>query len=504
MTKKSDPSSRKQLFHELAQRRTKQSNSNEDSTIGSFPCGRTDGNCGDLPSSSKQNSQKETSIGRSRRLGLDQNYILARNNPESKPGGKDLSRAISPLSITSQNQLNCGKISQEKKEAIPWELSTHQRVLRELLETNLLQKEHQESFRCHLPNMLQKEICCLKQSLKPLPQSELFTAVMERNWPRALLCVRFNPDMCRYQSSRGFYPLHGACYIGSCPSNVFFNILEAYPEAVSLRNSYPDGNTPLHTLATNCQGTSSKMKVLLRDANARLRDHSGNTVLHLACQFNAMIDVLQDLITKDVSLLDIQNYNGETPLGLLWRCFLLNIPGHLAVSRILRGKKYEPPPHFKRFWEKVKLLVLKGRTEQDGHLLGHFMLQYRVSPKMLHLAIKLDRFLVLHPDGDGDYLIHKMLLQKITFDRSVLKDICSSKALEARNHSGETVLSLALKMKMLDYVEFLIEVAPELLVYRDIETKLYPFQLASALGCPTETIFPLLTSRPEVMKYCDR
>mmetsp|Transcript_33663 Transcript_33663/g.37216 ORF Transcript_33663/g.37216 Transcript_33663/m.37216 type:complete len:393 (-) Transcript_33663:89-1267(-) len=385
---------------------------------------------------------------------------------------------------------------------------SYKNVLQELLENTSSKKMEGKSLPCRFPTMLKEEICSNTQTskLKSLPQSELFTAVTERNWQRALLCVRSNPDMCRYQSKHGYYPLHAACYIGSCPYEVSFNILEAFPEAVNLRNCYPVGDTPLHTLAKNCQGTSSKskMKALLHYANVRLRDQNGNTVLHLACQFNARIAVLQDLISKDLPLLDIQNNDGETPMEYLWRFYLKCIPGHLAVACILSKKTHEPPEHLRKFWEKVKLFILRERYGHDDSLLGHLILQYNLPQKMLQVSVKMDPSLAFHHDNDGNYLIHKMLLQKLSFDQSVLETVYNRKAFIAQNFSGDTVLSLALKMKMFDYIEFLIEVAPELLVSRDITTKLYPFQLASTSGCPTKIVFRLLILRPEVMNYCDR
>jgi len=335
-------------------------------------------------------------------------------------------------------------------------------------------------------------------------ESSLHDAIISRNWSKAISYARSNPEMCRYQTPRGYYPLHCACVMGSCPFEVVLALVEAYPEAVNLRNSYPIGDTPLHTQARNCQKTSSKMKILLENANLRLRDRFGNTVLHVACGTNSIIDVLRELITKDSLTVDMKNNNGETSLETLWNSFLQSIPGHLSVARILSKKTHETTESLKRFWDKVKLLVLRERVEDDECLLGQYMLRRKVPLKMLHLAIMLDSRLTSHPNKEGNYFLHLMILQGIPFESSIFKMATDRIALEARNVDGETALSLCLRENMVAYLDPITRQAPELLVLRDKKTSLYPFQLAAAVDCSLDVIFRLLVVRPEVASYRDK
>lgn len=334
----------------------------------------------------------------------------------------------------------------------------------------------------------------------PTTNPTLYNALMEHDWDRALLCLRTNPELARYHHPRGgWYPLHLVCSRGSSPLPIVQALVEAYPLAVNLRTPFKFRDTPLHIQSRNSQGSSSKIKALLPYADLRLVNLLGHTALHTACGTNAIIDVLQYLIANDETLLNVRDIHGQTPLDALWASFLQSIPGHLTVGRILRGDTHSISESFRRFWDKVQLLVLRGNAEHTE--LGHAMLQLAVPAKMLQVALQLDPQLASQPDGKGNNLLHKMILCRLPFHQDLFELASNEETLQSCNKQGETILSLAIKHEMMEYIAATTNVAPLLLAKQDSQTRLYPFQLAAANDCSATLIYSLLIEQPEVIQY---
>jgi ankyrin repeat protein len=129
------------------------------------------------------------------------------------------------------------------------------------------------------------------------------------------------------------------------------------------------------------------------------------------------------------------------------------------------------------------------------------MIQLNVPPKMLLLGLRLDPQLACLCDSDGNYLIHTMLLCRFQFHQEIFDLVSTAERLLACNKQGDTILSLAIKNQMIEYIAPSIRIAPMLLIQQDNETQLYPFQLAAAHDCSLTLIFSLLIQQPESVQY---
>lgn len=333
----------------------------------------------------------------------------------------------------------------------------------------------------------------------PTTDPILYDSLMSQDWDKAIYLIKMNPSLASYQHRGGLTPLHLACLRGSSPLCVIQHLVEAYPHAVNIRTIHKLQDTPLHMQSRNCQRTSSKIKALLPYADTTIVNRLGHTALHTACGTNASIDVLEAFIAKDESLLNVVDVNGQTPLTSLWEGFLGSVPGHLRVHRILRGDTDGIGGTMQRLWDKVQLLVLRQRIHP--HELGHAMIQLNVPSKMVLLGLRLDPHLACRCDSDGNCLIHTMLLCRFPFHQEIVDLVATSERLVTCNTQGDTILSLAIKNQMVEYIPPSIHVAPTLLTLQDNDTGLYPFQLAAAYDCSLTLIFSLLIQQPEPIQY---
>jgi hypothetical protein len=296
-----------------------------------------------------------------------------------------------------------------------------------------------------------------------------------------------------------------ACSRGSTPQDVIQALVEAYPAAVTFPTNSKLCDSPLHMQSRNSQRTSSKVKSMLPYANVRLTNRLGHTALHTACGSIAMIEVLEALIDQDPSLLQMSDVYGQTPLIALWESFLQSIPGHLAVARILKddsGDVQVLSKSFSRFWEKVKLLVVRGSGYSLDSLLGHGMLEVGAPTKMLQMAMKLHPELAVQSDDQGNHFLHKMISCRRPFEKNLFHIAASSVGdLPIRNSNGDTVLTLAIRNEMVEYLAPILNIAPELILEADQQTGLYPFQLAATEELSAEVIYSLLVKQPEIIQY---
>ena len=339
----------------------------------------------------------------------------------------------------------------------------------------------------------------------------LYIALYQQDWDKVLYFLQYCPSLAKYQHpKRGLYPLHLACLRGCTPLNILVSLVDAYPAAVNLKTLDRFRDTPLHIVSRNSQRTSSKVKALLPHADSNIVNAMGHTALHTACGTNAVIDVLYALIDKDENLLDIKDTNGQTPVIALWESFMQSIPGHLTVNQILQGGTDCSTKSFCRFWEKVQLLVLRRQCQQSrSHdALGHAIVESTSQiPKMLHVALILDPQVALNI-RHGNTLFHSLLQHHFPFHPQIFELMASQAAsrrrdiIVSRNAQGKTILGLAIEENMVTYIPSILAAAPDLLGMRDVQSRLYPFQLAAACHeCSTTLIYQLLREGPEVIQY---
>lgn len=365
------------------------------------------------------------------------------------------------------------------------------------------------SQRCSsLERMLQKQqekYGNIDGSPQSITDPALYDQISQQAWSKCLLLLRSNPELARYQHHRGgLLPLHRACSRGSTPHSIIEALVEAYPPAVNFQTPSNLCDTPLHMQSRNSQRTCSKIKTMLLFANAEITNRLGHTALHTACGSIAMIEVLQALIDQDESLLEVKDIYGQTPLIALWESFLQSIPGHLTVARILKDGDDAPlTQSFLRFWDKVRLLVLRSCTDYPSDLLGHAMLQVGAPTKMIQVAMKMDSELATRIDEDGNTLLHKMIQCRRAFEKNLFRSAASARlSLMRRNRNGDTILTLAIQgTGMVDYIPIISHACPELISEQDLQTQLYPFQQAAAENCSLDVIYSLLLEQPQVIQY---
>lgn len=392
----------------------------------------------------------------------------------------------------------------------------------------------------------------------------LYDHILKRNWSLALDRCQTHPRDAKHVNERtGSTPLSVACSMGSVPDELVHDIVSAYPKAVIMQDYYNE-NTPLHWQANNCQKSLYKISLLVhtfqqqRNKNLQtqngktpvnfqqkldktLRNKYGKTPLHIACSCNAILPVFHILVTAYPGLLKIRDYNGRTPLTILWNSYISTIPGHLAIASFLQNENsdnyQDTNNHFDRFYEKVRYLMadthidteIDHRFGNDNHkhmhtdsqqlfhdssnreqkYLGHAILFKNSGPfDLFKLAVKREPILARVADSNGNNLLHILVMRrpfwKKDFDAiSFLLDAFPGAATKY-NHFGLTPLYLAIESN-LSWTEGLKELmyaAPSVLERRDPRTNLFPFMLAASMNkkISLDSTFELLCANPDIVK----
>ena len=147
--------------------------------------------------------------------------------------------------------------------------------------------------------------------------SSLYDLVIDMNWNRVVECCQAHPETAQFQEGDSFEtPLHAAVQMRP-PVRVISELIEAYPEALTV----PSRN--------------------------------GDFPLHIACRYNASIEVLKELVADERADTARQETKwGSTSIVALWR-----IHGTLQVR---------DSSHY--FWEKMRVLLEAVARSRDTEI----------------------------------------------------------------------------------------------------------------------------------------
>jgi hypothetical protein len=156
--------------------------------------------------------------------------------------------------------------------------------------------------------------------------TDLYKAITESNWDRAIQAVKRRPDEARtwvvrkYEDNPAnnmwrFLPIHSAC-ARQPPPNLISALLNAYPEGA--RSVDDQGMYALH-YATGNQATREVIRLLLMtypDA-AKMKDPRGMLPIHyIACWGPSSISVVDMILVANRHVGESQDEDGNTPLDL--------------------------------------------------------------------------------------------------------------------------------------------------------------------------------------------
>jgi hypothetical protein len=156
--------------------------------------------------------------------------------------------------------------------------------------------------------------------------TDLYKAITESNWDRAIQAVKKRPDEARTWVVRKhednpaknmwrFLPIHSAC-ARKPPPNLISALLNAYPEGA--RSIDDQGMYALH-YATGNQATREVIRLLLMtypDA-AKMKDPRGMLPIHyIACWGPSSISVVDMILVANRYVGESQDEDGNTPLDL--------------------------------------------------------------------------------------------------------------------------------------------------------------------------------------------
>lgn len=359
------------------------------------------------------------------------------------------------------------------------------------------------------------------------PDARFDWCVMNQEWSAAGNILQVNPSLCRKKPNDGETLLHWLCSLGGTPASILGLVASLYPEAIAL----PDrslGDTCLHIAARNSQFSAAKLEVLLVHCDSTadtllIRNYMGGTVLHSAANHNAVLEALQLLVQSNPALLKVNTHDGINAMAALWLAYVQTIPGHMTVVRILNGDTVESES-FRRFWSKVEYLAARyffsltacpedeKKTDyiiRKGYVL-HALLRWNAPINLLKVCLNCRPESALVMDAAGNFPLH-ILIENRPYrlkERDAIE--CCIKSMPhgsagVPNQSGCVPLHIAIRNKIpiANGVDLLLDAAPSMVRCRDIDTSLYPFQLAATQGnnaSVLNTVFFLLTRQPDLVK----
>ena len=374
--------------------------------------------------------------------------------------------------------------------------------------------------------------------------TQIDTLIEEQHWDEVRSHFEAHPDEAArmVNPSLGWTKLHWLCSMGSTPSSLIDLVASLHPMAITMAdNRY--GDTPLHLACRNAQVTPKKTRYLLHHLQEHqrqkmelsqsdgendganptekadgalqgvlIRNRFGGTALHSACNHNALLEVIVDLVQVNPRLPSVTTFDGIPPVSALYTAYIQTIPGYMAVARRLKGEESAGSGHFARFWEKVVFLSTADRLTEKvpdpSRLVLHGLLHSsNLLVNFYKLALKHDPGLASVPDGNGDCALHLLLLRR-PFRLKEREAIAAT--LEAaeqpayvRNHAGDFPLLAAIRNKIpwQKGLDLLAQVAPSTVQLRDVQTNLFPFQLAASVGgkVALDNTFELLSIQPDLL-----
>ena len=191
-----------------------------------------------------------------------------------------------------------------------------------------------------------------------------------------------------------------------------------------------DGDTPLHLLAArhNIQGHSPEILGLIECDNPNVKDASGNTALHVACQ-HAFSNLARHLLNIRSCNPNACNDRGELPL-------------HIAVAKLPELVKLLANQ------ESVKMSTIEGNTPLHiACLVSH----QKSSEIIQHLlSLNSDPDIV---NSDGNTPLHNAVKNSL----NVVKLVATPQNVDVQNCGGDTPLHIACKQQLWDIVKYLAD-----------------------------------------------
>lgn len=355
----------------------------------------------------------------------------------------------------------------------------------------------------------------------------------------ALQFCRLHPEAIQgIDPTTGATVLHLLCRKPPVPMELLREVLNLYPEAVRVQERLYLA-TPLHILVWTSQRTSGKVELLLKymkPEDLELRNRFGGTPLHSACGSQASLQVIQQIVRKNPSIVSAKTFEySHTALTALWQSHLQSIQGHMQIARILRGNEVNEGRSFLGE-SKVSSYaafqqssgVIREKKETDSHRttvdadthtsmicssygsdhLLHGLLELRAPLNALIVAIKLYPEGVSVADAYGNFPLHSVISQRPfrAKDVEIIRELLEVKPAIAskKNYAGDTPIFIAIRERMAwdEGLGDLVNACPNILGSIDLHTGLYPFLLAASLSgkVAVNTTYQLLSQQPDLLK----
>ena len=391
---------------------------------------------------------------------------------------------------------------------------------------------------------------------------DLLTLVQSYDWDGSLLRVASHPEEASRVGVEGRTALHLACD-HDAPALVVQCILAANPLA-ALEVGTSNMN-PLHITCSSQHASVHVVRVLLEGSDkaqiTTMQDVDGDTCLHTACRCGAPIEVLDLLLRANPSVVNDRDFEGLTPLLRLWVRYFVTLGDDVINS--VTGPA-DLVGDLREAWEKTTLLFRAAYHGNLNNSLEEFRILFAAAGvDCPRFVVKLAT--ILHPEqlsqrnqagetplvvaskapiykehdlsdegyyiedlihGDLDDNVHSSLEQKTEPDAQhpsvveILLDANMSVA-QIKDTSGRLPLNIAIcsEKSWNQGVKKLMTAHPDALMVQDSITGLYPFMLA-ALAVENDkkkvesnsynsneetkllTIYELLRSKPEVIRWC--
>lgn len=339
-----------------------------------------------------------------------------------------------------------------------------------------------------------------------------------------------NPEWVSIHNNGGYSPLQILCKNGRIDERIvtIFSSIGG-PEIFSVVDS--TGNTPLHSaMREDMDVNTLKCLIRARPGALHLKTIYGDSPLHLACFRRASPDVIRELILASsngrLSPVLETNSAGQTPIGIAMEEF----------RSVCRGGRFccvisEYGPEQRRSFQVLATLVNilhYGPSRYKDHKqlslvrasVGLHRQNVRLDPAFIRRAIHLFPEETCVMDEDGNYPLH--IEASIPVEKMSLLDAtagcCSGchkrmgilrmllqihpDATKARNASGQFPLGLMLQNGRMwgDEVALALRAFPPALHwYKELDDRILAKILEKASKeCGADTIFSLLSSRPDI------
>ena len=231
-------------------------------------------------------------------------------------------------------------------------------------------------------------------------------------------------DACQ-QDKNNDTILHLACKKGFETDILLKHIIQTHhncKKAFSMQNMNKD--TPLHVLAAYRYTVSPDVLTLIECDNPNLRDNSGNTPLHLACQ-HGRFKLAEHLITNCKCDLNVTNDKGELPL-------------HIAVAQ-------------------SQMEIIELLTRHEINIMKNGDLSLQIASQKANLEVtNLPTHLHFHlntPKNQGNTPLHVAVTKSL----EVVKLVATSDNINMQNHNGDTPLHIACCGKNMNVVNYLFK-----------------------------------------------